>query len=109
MNTALVIDNQIRRAVGRLKDRLEERRRRSRPPAAAAILRMRDGLVCCRVCSCTERQPCEPPCGWDQVDLCTGCAATVDALVEWVTGAHRPNKAALFREVSNQVKTEGRV
>ena len=28
----------------------------------------------CRVCHCTELEPCEPPCGWHESDLCTACA-----------------------------------
>ena len=54
----------------------------------------------CRVCGCSEREPCEPPCGWDQPGLCTGCAITIDALAEWLRGAHRVKWAALWREVA---------
>ena len=58
----------------------------------------RNGLVRCRVCGCTEISACNPPCGWADVDLCTGCQDAAMALVEWSEGAHRPNLAALLRE-----------
>lgn len=28
----------------------------------------------CRVCGCTEYDPCEDVCGWAEPDLCTSCA-----------------------------------
>ena len=66
----------------------------------------RDGFVRCRVCGCTECEPCEPPCSWiEGVDkgkrrgpLCSGCAQTLKAMVEWSEGAHRPNVSALLRD-----------
>lgn len=63
----------------------------------------RDGLIRCRVCGCTEREPCNPPCSWIDVDLCSGCADAVLALAEWYDGAHRSNKAALFRELDEHM------
>lgn len=27
----------------------------------------------CRVCGCTQNDPCEPPCGWAEDDLCSAC------------------------------------
>jgi hypothetical protein len=61
----------------------------------------RDGLVRCRVCGCTEREPCCPPCAWwcDEVDLCDTCAFVALAIKDWIEGAHQPSKAALWREV----------
>lgn len=29
----------------------------------------------CRVCKCSHTDPCDPPCGWAEEDLCTACAA----------------------------------
>lgn len=60
----------------------------------------RDGYVRCRVCSCTEREPCDPPCSWAEEDLCSLCASAVDALFHWESGAHRPSWAALRRDVA---------
>jgi hypothetical protein len=65
----------------------------------------RDGLVRCRVCGCTERNPCEPPCAWQEVDLCTFCAEAASVLAEWMEGAHRANKSALWREVEREQET----
>jgi hypothetical protein len=62
----------------------------------------KDGYVRCRVCGCTEREPCNPPCAWVEEDLCTLCALIAEALAEWKTGAHRANVAALMREVSRK-------
>lgn len=59
----------------------------------------RDGLVRCRVCGCTEREPCCPPCAWFETDLCSLCAMAAEALSTWMEGAHRRNIAALMREV----------
>jgi len=60
----------------------------------------RDGQLKCRVCSCTETRPCNPPCGWfGNSDLCTGCADAIHALLDWREGAHRANLTALLREV----------
>ncbi|TMJ19003.1 MAG: hypothetical protein E6G92_04105 [Alphaproteobacteria bacterium] len=27
----------------------------------------------CRVCGCTWCDPCDPPCSWAEIDLCTAC------------------------------------
>jgi len=35
--------------------------------------------------------------------LCTGCAYIVAELVEWLHGAHRPNWAALRRELNTSL------
>ncbi len=66
----------------------------------------RDGLVRCRVCRCTEREPCFPPCAWVRgtPDLCDGCLEAVVAVIAWQQDAHRPSKAALFREVARMRK-----
>lgn len=62
------------------------------------------GFIRCRVCRCTEIQPCEPPCSWSEVDLCSGCAKAAGALCDWYYGAHSPNFAALVREYKRQVR-----
>jgi len=57
--------------------------------------------VKCRVCECTETKPCDPPCAWQpgMGDLCTGCAALVIEVLNWLDEAHRPSLMALVREV----------
>jgi len=67
----------------------------------AAVHRDRDGLTKCRVCSCTETRPCNPPCGWErgEADLCDSCAETARVLRAWLDGAYRPSMAALAREL----------
>jgi len=65
----------------------------------------RDGLVKCRVCSCTEIRPCFPPCAWVEVDLCDGCGQVLKAMVEWAEGAHRPSVLALIREFNRLRKS----
>ena len=65
----------------------------------------RAGFLKCRVCGCTERAACNPPCGWqqDELDLCTGCADAVHALWVWADGAHRPKIPALIQELKRQI------
>jgi hypothetical protein len=53
----------------------------------------------CRVCRCTERYPCEPPCGWPEPDLCSSCALVIGAIRAWMESANMPNLTALMREV----------
>jgi hypothetical protein len=60
--------------------------------------RDRDGLIRCRVCWCTERDACNPPCSWFEPDLCSGCALIAEALESWREMALRPSMAALLRE-----------
>lgn len=55
-------------------------------------------LIRCRVCGCTEVDPCNPPCGWFEADICTTCALAAEALHGWMQAARRANKAALWRE-----------
>jgi hypothetical protein len=86
------VDNAIRRAAAKhapLSDIEAEQR---------GIKVDKDGLVRCRVCGCTEREPCNPPCLWVEVDLCSGCGNVVATLAEWRESALRPNVAALMRE-----------
>ena len=67
-----------------------------------AVLRHdRDGLICCRVCGCTDRKPCHPPCSWaeGQADLCSTCEDISLLILVWSIGAHRANWAALQSEV----------
>ncbi len=74
-------------------------------PDRRPVRRDRNGLVRCRVCGCTETEPCDPPCAWEQgeEDLCTGCAGLVQALLYWrIEGAPHPSLAALLREVQAQ-------
>ncbi len=68
----------------------------------------RHGNVRCRVCGCTDYEPCNPPCAWyKNADLCTTCAAAARDLMNWRRqlaawreAALRPNLAALTREVT---------
>ncbi len=59
----------------------------------------RDGFIRCRVCGCTEREPCCPPCSWAQADLCSNCHDTLMSLLIWTQSAHRANRSALWREI----------
>lgn len=87
---------------------------RSNPPlsdveaARRGIKVNRDGLVRCRVCGCTEREACNPPCAWvrGEVDICDRCYTAATILLDWREGAHRPSKAALWREVE-QMEARG--
>ncbi len=58
----------------------------------------------CKVCRCTHNEPCEPPCGWSDIepDLCTGCEDVADAYVEWLLNAVRPSHAALKRVINER-------
>lgn len=64
----------------------------------------RAGFIKCRVCSCTQRQACNPPCGWEpgEKDLCTTCAEVLRAMAEWFNAAHQPNTITLVREFERQ-------
>ena len=69
------------------------------PSALGEVKRDRDGFIRCRVCGCTEREPCNPPCAWHFPDLCDSCALLVTQILVWWEGAHRPSWARLKREV----------
>jgi hypothetical protein len=56
----------------------------------------RDGLLRCYVCGCSDREPCNPPCGWQYDDICSTCANAVAALVEWREAAPRPMMSRLI-------------
>ncbi|MBK8200716.1 MAG: hypothetical protein IPK75_20455 [Acidobacteria bacterium] len=66
----------------------------------------KDGNVKCRVCGCTDREPCNPPCAWFRgSDLCTTCAEALKhfgawraILKAWREVSHHANLAALTRE-----------
>lgn len=53
----------------------------------------------CRVCKCSEYEPCNPPCAWAAPELCTTCAAIVSLLREYREAALRFSRAALMREL----------
>lgn len=55
----------------------------------------------CRVCKCTQERACDNGCGWapKRGDLCTNCAAIVEALRDYAQVAWSFNKAGLLREV----------
>lgn len=75
-------------------------------PTTAPVKRDRDGLIRCRVCGCTEVDPCFPPCSWvqGQPDLCSTCAVAVSTLVAWHSEARRANLAALLRELARNME-----
>jgi hypothetical protein len=58
----------------------------------------------CRACKCSEREPCDPPCGWFEPGLCTTCADAAQALLKWKYAALRPNGPALLCEVKRMEK-----
>jgi hypothetical protein len=76
---------------------------RSVAPRKSAIKHDRDGFVRCRVCGCTERDACDPPCEWVEDDLCSGCAEAAEMLARWKEGARRTNFAALMRETQRRL------
>ena len=53
----------------------------------------------CRVCRCTEYEPCDPPCAWECAGLCTTCADAARAIRAWREAGLRPSMKALMREV----------
>lgn len=68
----------------------------------AKVRHDRNGLTRCRVCGCTQADGCPSGCGWVAgEDLCTGCDKAANALSQWLNGARRANKAALWREAES--------
>ncbi len=57
-------------------------------------------LTRCRVCKCTEMEPCCPPCAWEpgEPDLCDNCARIIRAVRNWLEAGLRPSWAALLKE-----------
>jgi len=55
----------------------------------------------CRVCSCTENEPCNPPCSWAdrRETVCSNCYDMAQSLSEWFRSALKPDVIALAREV----------
>ena len=78
-------------------------------PRVAVLRHDRDGLVRCRVCGCTDREPCCPPCSWapQEADLCAFCLTAARVLAAWQQCAHRANWTALRREVSKLIEAGG--
>ena len=54
----------------------------------------------CMICSCTHERPCEPPCGWAAMGLCTNCAGLVLVLDSWAESAYRATPAGLVRALA---------
>ena len=65
-------------------------------------IRYRKGFMACRVCGCTQIEPCNPPCAWagddERGDLCSTCELTIGVVEEWKEQALRPSMTALLRE-----------
>ena len=76
----------------------------SAKPAARKPRYDRDGLIRCRVCGCTEREACDPPCRWIEDDLCSVCALGVAAYIGWAMSARCPSPAAFIREARVQAE-----
>jgi hypothetical protein len=51
----------------------------------------------CEICKCSNERPCDPPCAWEEANICSSCAATIRALTAWWEGAYRPSLSALLR------------
>ena len=68
-------------------------------PKVACLLPLK-----CRVCGCTDTEPCNPPCAWEpgEGDLCTTCGSVIDTLHEWKESALHPSIPALVREFKLQ-------
>jgi hypothetical protein len=78
------------------------KRTRQGKPKSHSMKVDRNGYVRCRVCGCTEIEPCNPPCEWVDADLCSTCNYVVREIREWAHEAHRASWAALRREVEAQ-------
>ena len=58
------------------------------------------GQVKCRVCGCTDRHPCNPPCNWVEEGLCSTCLEAARALLYWRQRAFKPGPNALWMELN---------
>jgi hypothetical protein len=58
------------------------------------------GQVKCRVCGCTDRNPCNPPCNWVEEDLCSTCLEAAQAVLYWRQSALKPDRNALWMELN---------
>jgi hypothetical protein len=67
-----------------------------------------DGNIRCRVCGCTQIDACPAGCGWADGNLCTICDAAAQAIVGWMYDSRRPNRTALWREVTAQMGSQVR-
>ncbi len=79
--------------------------------AIRALIPNPDDLTKCRVCGCSQNEPCNPPCGWARAkgNLCTSCDDLAGNIREWMQDvAVLPNLAELVLEVL-QLKRMGPV
>ena len=58
------------------------------------------GQVKCRVCGCTDRHSCNPPCHWVEENLCSTCLEAAQALLDWRESAVKPDRNALWMELN---------
>jgi hypothetical protein len=58
------------------------------------------GQVKCRVCGCTDRYSCNPPCNWVEEDLCSTCLEAARALLHRRESAVKPDRKALWMELN---------
>ncbi len=56
----------------------------------------------CRVCGCSEREPCNPPCSWAEAELCSECDEAIDDLVAYREAARRYYPRRLLKEVEER-------
>jgi len=95
----------VYRLKGKLMMTKQNKSGRKAKAKARGIKVDRHGLVKCRVCSCTEIKPCDPPCSWASVDLCSGCAEAIEALIRWTEGAHRSSLRALIEAFKAELRS----
>jgi hypothetical protein len=64
----------------------------------------------CRECGCTDSLACPQGCGWAQPDLCSVCAAELDALADPVGHplGDEPSHATNHREQTGATSTSSR-
>jgi len=73
-------------------------------------VRIRKGLVRCRVCRCSDAEPCGQGHAWATADargdLCLSCAIVADRIANWIRWARQPRRAALLREAKMRAYRE---
>ncbi len=56
------------------------------------------GPARCRLCGCSDREPCLEGCSWVEGDLCSTCAVAIEALADYLRVAHRARPRKLIGE-----------
>ncbi len=61
----------------------------------------------CRVCRCTQREPCNPPCSWHEPGLCSSCHELAETIRNWMDyTALRASFYALIRLVKEMAESK---